>query len=982
MVPDMHFGPDSLLALTEALRARGSRRVMIISGASRRFVDRAVTALQPLGVEVEVFDGAKVHVPMAVVAAAERVADRFRPDAMIAVGGGAATGLGKVLRRTLDSAFFAVPTTFSGSEMTSIFGTTDGQKKETGRDPRVRPDGVFYVPAFLQALPLPLKTTSLLNALAHPISALSTGSLEAKDRSTALEAIRLLVKAALQLAETPCQVSAHEDGLRGAAKAGQVLEAGPLGVHHRAAHFLGGRFALEHSALHAVLLPHTVGRLATEQPDLFDEVTAAAQLPDLPAQLFDLLRRVGAKTSLRDLDVSFTSFGEALAEPVELPADLMQAAFHGRRPSVRSRTEDWGLRMPVALTGASLSDAKVVVVAVHGRHANAESMVGRVLEVAGHGPQLAVVAPQAPNNEWYAASYRAPASEIGAPLATAMDELQSVIDRARASAPGARLVLFGFSQGACLAAELVAARGVKVDALISLAGSRIGPRDGYSAPSASIDGVPALFGIGRGDAWVTTEDTSATAKWFERAGAQVDLLVETASAHQMAYRQRIRAREIIFGAALGTQRGYGNAHETEALAGALPPRMNSPRRVRYGLYAEQINGTGFVAKRHENLRSWTYRIRPAAQHTPFVRQAHPTFNIDFDEQGFDPNLLGYAPLPIPGLDEPVDFVDGMATFGGAGHPEVRRGFALHVYVANRSMEQRAFSNADGEMLIVPQEGRLTLVTEMGILDLPPGKVAIVPRGIKFSVVLHDEAARGYVAEAYGRHFELPERGPVGANGLTEARHFLSPEAWYEDRLAPGYRLTNKFCGEIYEATQDYSPYDIVAWHGNYTPYVYDLMDFGPVANVRYDHPDPSIYSVLSAPMDEQGSHTLDFVFFPPRWDTTEGTFRPPFFHRNATTEFNGIIKDPGGDKPPFYAGGYFMTPSMTGHGVMADSVLRTMLREDDPPPHRSSESSMWFQFESALPIRLTRWAKTSANRMADWHELWGAYRTHFDPGAL
>ena len=305
--------------------------------------------------------------------------------------------------------------------------------------------------------------------------------------------------------------------------------------------------------------------------------------------------------------------------------------------------------------------------------------------------------------------------------------------------------------------------------------------------------------------------------------------------------------------------------------------------------------------------------------------------------------------------------------------------ALHLYVANRSMDERAFYNSDGDLLIVPQEGGLTLMTELGLLTVEPGTITTVPRGIKFSVLLNDGPVRGYVAEVYGRHFELPERGPVGANGLTEPRHFVCPRARYEDRLAPGYRIVNKYCGRLYECRQDYSPYDVVAWHGNYTPHRYDLMDFSPVSNVRFDHPDPSIYTVLSAPMDEHGTHTLDFVFFPPRWDVTEGTFRPPFFHRNATTEFNGIIRDAAGDRAPFYAGGYFLTPAMTPHGVLAGAVQRALTRTEDPPPHRSSERSMWFQFETALPVALTPWARTSHNRIEEWHEIWGTYRTHFQP---
>ena len=973
----IHFGLQSPSALADALRDRQIKRLLVVTGASRRFVDQVIAAVVPLGIETEVFDGAVVHVPVEVVSRAREVVDRFRPDAFVSLGGGAATGLVKALRREYEAAFFALPTTFSASEMTSIFGITDGQKKETGRDPKVRPDAVFYDSSFVVGLPLSLKVTSLMNALAHPISALSTGSLDQAGQKSALDAIRLLVRAALQIVETPEQTQALEDGLRGASRAGQVLESSQLGVHHRMAHWLGGRFSLEHSALHSVLLPQSLRTLYDDQPAVAQAIEEAAQVGDLPAQLFDLLRRSGAKTSLRDMDVPYGAFMEAQGSQAELSKDVLQAAFHGRRPSLRVRHEDWGLRQPVAVAAVALGEAETVVVAVHGRSSSAEAVLGRVFEVVGHGAKLAVIAPQAPNGEWYSTSYREPADKIGPALNHSLDEIERVVTKVRQGGT-AKVVLFGFSQGACVACEYVASRSARPDVLVAPGGARIGPREAYAPITGALQGLKLLLGVADQDPWVSHEDVNATAEAFRSAGADaVHVVIEPGNVHQISGRQRILARTLILDQPLQVLRGFGNAHETEALPGALPTRMNSPRIVRHQLYAEQINGTGFVAQRHENLRSWTYRIRPTAQHTRFERLAHPTFLADYGVEGLDPNLMGYAPLPVP--EAPTDFIDGMATFGGAGRPELRRGFAVHLYAANRSMDQRAFSNSDGDLLIVPQLGALTLVTEMGVLDLPPGSIGIVPRGIRFSVLLNDGVARGYVAEVYGRHFELPERGPVGANGLTEARHFVSPQAWYEDRLHPGYRLVNKFCGRLYEAKQDYSPYDVVAWHGNYSPYVYDLMDFGPVSNVRFDHPDPSIYTVLSAPMDEQGSNTLDFVFFPPRWDVTEGTFRPPFFHRNATTEFNGIIKDPGGDKPPFYAGGYFMTPSMTPHGVMADSVLRAWLRKDDPKPHRSSESSMWFQFESALPISLTPWAQASANRMDDWHTLWGTYRTHFRP---
>jgi homogentisate 1,2-dioxygenase len=425
---------------------------------------------------------------------------------------------------------------------------------------------------------------------------------------------------------------------------------------------------------------------------------------------------------------------------------------------------------------------------------------------------------------------------------------------------------------------------------------------------------------------------------------------------------------------------FGNAHASEALPGALPRHQNSPRRAPYGLTPEQINGTGFGARRHDNLRTWLYRIRPSAQHTPFAPLPHPTFVADWDGAPAEPNLVGHRPLPIP--DAPTDFVDGIVTYGGAGHPSLRRGYAFHLYAANRSMEHRSFYDADGDLLLIPQHGSLTLLTELGALSVAPGSIAILPRGLKVSVLLEDGEARGYVGEVYGRHFELPERGPVGSNGLTDARHFRAPRASFEDRLDPGHRLTVKLGNALFEATQDHTPYDAVAWHGDYVPCVYDLADFSPVGSVRVDHPDPSIFTVLSAPLDEQGASSLDFVFFPPRWEVTEHTFRPPFFHRNATTEINGIISDPAhGREDPFAPGCAFLTPSMTAHGVVARSVERALRMSDERADRavRIPDAAAWFQFETALPIRLTRWAQSGAQRVRDWPSIWGAHRARFDP---
>src|SRR5690606_38496889 len=319
---------------------------------------------------------------------------------------------------------------------------------------------------------------------------------------------------------------------------------------------------------------------------------------------------------------------------------------------------------------------------------------------------------------------------------------------------------------------------------------------------------------------------------------------------------------------------------------------------------------------------------------------------------------------------------------GAGSASLRRGYAFHLYAANRSMESRAMYNADGDFVILPEHGALTLATELGPLAVAPGQIAVIPRGIAFSVLLDGSHARGYVAEAFGRHFRLPDRGPIGANGLADARHFRAPAAWFEDRLAPDTRIVAKLGGQLHEASQDHSPFDVVAWHGNYAPWVYDLDMFSPVGNTRFDHGDPSVHTVVSAPLDEQGAHTLDLVVFPPRWDPTTNTFRPPFFHRNPTAEINGILREEIHPGSPFQPGCVFITPSLTAHGVSGRAVERTRTVDAAAAdkPIQLGVTGLWFQLESALSPVLTPWA--AAHRLPDWAATWGSHRSYFarDPG--
>ena len=233
----------------------------------------------------------------------------------------------------------------------------------------------------------------------------------------------------------------------------------------------------------------------------------------------------------------------------------------------------------------------------------------------------------------------------------------------------------------------------------------------------------------------------------------------------------------------------------------------------------------------------------------------------FTETPASPNQLRWDPLPLP--EQPTDFVEGMITLGGNGDPAMQVGVAIHLYAANAPMHDRFFANADGELLIVPQLGSLGLYTELGILEVAPGEICVIPRGIKFRVELLDQQARGYICENYGLTFRLPELGPIGANGLANPRDFKSPAAAFEDRDGD-FSIITKFQGRMWRAAIDHSPLDVVAWHGNYAPYKYDMSLFNCINTVSFDHPDPSIYTVLSAPSAIPGTANCDFAIFPPR----------------------------------------------------------------------------------------------------------------------
>ena len=425
----------------------------------------------------------------------------------------------------------------------------------------------------------------------------------------------------------------------------------------------------------------------------------------------------------------------------------------------------------------------------------------------------------------------------------------------------------------------------------------------------------------------------------------------------------------------GYMSGFGNEFATEALPGALPAHRNSPQRVAYGLYAEQLSGTAFTAPRSHNRRSWLYRIRPAAMHGIFERMNNGRIAAGFEGMAPSPNQLRWSPLPLP--DAPTDFIDGLVTMVGNGSPAAMAGCAIHMYAANRPMRGRYFYSADGELLVVPQQGRLAIATEFGRVDVEPQQIAVIPRGVRFAVDLPDGQARGYVCENFGALLRLPDLGPIGSNGLANPRDFLTPVARYED-VEGEFELVAKFGGNLWRAGIRHSPLDVVAWHGNYAPYKYDLRHFNTIGSISYDHPDPSIFLVLHAPSDTPGVDMLDFVIFPPRWLAAEDTFRPPWFHRNVASEFMGLVHGAYDAKAEgFVPGGASLHNCMSGHGPDAATFDKAS-SADTSHPHKVADT-MAFMFETRTPLVATPHALASPQLQRDYQDCWAGIAKHFDP---
>jgi len=425
------------------------------------------------------------------------------------------------------------------------------------------------------------------------------------------------------------------------------------------------------------------------------------------------------------------------------------------------------------------------------------------------------------------------------------------------------------------------------------------------------------------------------------------------------------------------QSGFGNEFATEAHPGALPVGQNSPQKHPIGLYTEQVSGSPFTVPRGQNKRTWMYRIRPSVVHEPYQPFAKQTLlrSGPFDEAPTPPNQMRWDPAPFPA--ELTDFVDGIVTLGGNGDPAAQEGVGIHLYLATASMTDRFFYDADGELLILPQQGRIRIFTECGILEVAPKELAVVPRGIKFRVELLDGPARGYICENYGTPFRLPDLGPIGANGLANPRDFLTPIATFDDREGD-FEVISKFLGKLWTAKFNHSPLDVVAWHGNYAPYKYDMARFNCINTVSFDHPDPSIFTVLTAPSHLPGTANVDFAIFPPRWLVAEHTFRPPWFHRNMMNEFMGLIYGQYDAKAEgFLPGGASLHNCMSGHGPDAETFERASHAE--LKPHHISDT-LAFMFETRLPVRPTSYALESKILQHEYYECWQGLKRNFPGG--
>ncbi|MGE4348488.1 MAG: homogentisate 1,2-dioxygenase [Candidatus Berkiella sp.] len=413
------------------------------------------------------------------------------------------------------------------------------------------------------------------------------------------------------------------------------------------------------------------------------------------------------------------------------------------------------------------------------------------------------------------------------------------------------------------------------------------------------------------------------------------------------------------------QNGFGGYLQTEALPNALPHGQNSPQKPAYSLYAEQLSGSAFTRPRSHNLRTWLYRILPSVSHLSFQPLKNMALNQNSSQLYAIPNQLRWDPLADP--TQKQSFIAGCQTLIQNGNPLLQEGAAVHLYTANENMDDDFFYSADGEWLIVPYLGRLILKTEFGVIALAPSEIAVIPRGIKFQVTLIDPIIKGYICENFGAPFGLPDLGPIGSNGLASPRDFLYPTAHFEDKTGT-FNIICKYANQLWQAQTTHSPLDVVAWHGNYAPYKYDLRLFNTINTVSFDHCDPSIFTVLTSATSTPGLANLDFVIFPERWMVAEHTFRPPYYHRNIMSEYMGLIHGHYDAKNEgFLPGGGSLHNCMSSHGPDGDTAEKGMHETLLPI---KQENTLAFMFESRLPWQITEFGMQTSALQKSYQDCW------------
>jgi homogentisate 1,2-dioxygenase len=418
--------------------------------------------------------------------------------------------------------------------------------------------------------------------------------------------------------------------------------------------------------------------------------------------------------------------------------------------------------------------------------------------------------------------------------------------------------------------------------------------------------------------------------------------------------------------------GWGGSIQSEALANALPKGQNSPQKVPYGLYAEQLSGSAFTRPRHQNLRSWLYRILPSVVHSGFKPLPHAGLNIKANGQAM-PNQMRWDPLPTP--NGKVDFIQGLQTLLYNASPQQHQGGAVHLYAATASMEKSYFYDSDGELLIVPYEGNCEIDTEFGKIALAPSEIAVIPRGVRFQVKVLSPFIKGYVCENYGQPFSLPDLGLIGSNGLANPRDFLIPQAAFEEKSGD-FTLITKSNNQLWQANIQHSPLNVVAWHGNYVPFKYALSYFNTINTVSFDHCDPSIFTVLTSPTGLPGLANIDFVIFPERWMVAEHTFRPPYYHRNVMSEYMGLITGIYDAKTEgFVRGGGSLHNCMSAHGPDAKTCEQAINEHLTPV---KQTDTLAFMFETSLPWIPTEFALNGGFLQKDYQECWKDIKVMFD----